>query len=84
MFLSTPLDQGLAGRLEHKPEAIEHQLAHAVPDKLGSVYKQTKFIRERHAMSWTRAKQRPVFAVISGDLDRPVRALFLEMPMPPA
>ncbi|CAE6864668.1 integrase arm-type DNA-binding domain-containing protein [Burkholderia sp. R-69980] len=36
--------------LEHKPEVIEHQLAHAVPDNLGSAYNRTKFIRERRAM----------------------------------
>jgi hypothetical protein len=36
--------------LEHKPEVIEHQLAHAVPDSLGSAYNRTKFIRERREM----------------------------------
>lgn len=36
--------------LEHKPEVIEHQLAHAVPDNLGSAYNRTKFIRERRLM----------------------------------
>lgn len=36
--------------LEHKPEVIEHQLAHAVPDSLGSAYNCTKFIRERREM----------------------------------
>jgi integrase len=36
--------------LVHKPEVIEHQLAHAVPDKLGSAYNRTKFIRERRIM----------------------------------
>ncbi|WP_341312612.1 integrase arm-type DNA-binding domain-containing protein [Paraburkholderia sp. IMGN_8] len=36
--------------LEHKPEVIEHQLAHAVPDNLGSAYNRTKFIRERREM----------------------------------
>jgi integrase len=36
--------------LEYKPEVIEHQLAHAVPDRLGSAYNRTKFIRERRAM----------------------------------
>ena len=36
--------------LEHKPEVIEHQLAHTVPDKLGSAYNRTKFIRERRFM----------------------------------
>lgn len=32
---------------------IEHQLAHAVPDSLGSAYNRTKFIRER-AMAFDR------------------------------
>jgi integrase len=36
--------------LEQKPEVIEHQLAHAVPDTLGKAYNRTKFIRERQAM----------------------------------
>ncbi|MGF6996442.1 integrase [Paraburkholderia sp. GAS32] len=36
--------------LEQKPEAIEHQLAHAVPDNRGSAYNRTKFIRERRVM----------------------------------
>lgn len=36
--------------LEQKPEVIEHQLAHAVPDNLGSAYNRTKFIKERRAM----------------------------------
>jgi len=36
--------------LEQKPEVIEHQLAHAVPDILGSAYNRTKFIRERRTM----------------------------------
>ncbi|WP_372450307.1 tyrosine-type recombinase/integrase, partial [Paraburkholderia aspalathi] len=36
--------------LEQKPEVIEHQLAHAVPDNLGSAYNRTKFIRERRVM----------------------------------
>ncbi|WP_233831765.1 tyrosine-type recombinase/integrase [Paraburkholderia sp. ZP32-5] len=36
--------------LEHKPEVIEHQLAHAVPDNLGSAYNRTKFIRARRSM----------------------------------
>ena len=36
--------------LEHKPEVIEHQLAHAVPDNLGSEYNRAKFIRERREM----------------------------------
>lgn len=36
--------------LEQKPEVIEHQLAHAVPDNLGKAYNRTKFIKERRAM----------------------------------
>lgn len=36
--------------LEQKPEVIEHQLAHAVSDNLGSAYNRTKFIRERREM----------------------------------
>lgn len=36
--------------LEQKPEVIEHQLAHAVPDMLGKAYNRTKFIKERRAM----------------------------------
>lgn len=36
--------------LEQKPEVIEHQLAHAVPDMLGKAYNRTRFIKERRAM----------------------------------
>lgn len=36
--------------LGQKPEVIEHQLAHAVPDLLGGAYNRTKFIKERRAM----------------------------------
>lgn len=36
--------------LEQKPEVIEHQLAHTVPDNLGAAYNRTKFIKERRAM----------------------------------
>ncbi|KVC81364.1 tyrosine-type recombinase/integrase [Burkholderia ubonensis] len=36
--------------LEQKPEVIEHQLAHAVPDNLGGAYNRTKFIKDRRAM----------------------------------
>jgi len=36
--------------LHQKPEVIEHQLAHAVPDALGSAYNRTKFIKDRRAM----------------------------------
>ena len=32
------------------PEPIEHQLAHRVPDNLGSAYNRTKFIKERTRM----------------------------------
>jgi len=33
-----------------KPEIIEHQLAHRVPDALGTAYNRTKFLKERRAM----------------------------------
>jgi integrase len=33
-----------------KPEVIEHQLAHAVPDALGGAYNRTKFLKERRTM----------------------------------
>ncbi|UCV01749.1 tyrosine-type recombinase/integrase [Dechloromonas denitrificans] len=36
--------------LHLKPEVIEHQLAHTVPDALGTAYNRTKFIKERRAM----------------------------------
>lgn len=36
--------------LGEKPEVIEHQLAHAVPDNLGGAYNRTKFLKERRAM----------------------------------
>ncbi len=36
--------------LHHKPEVIEHQLAHAVSDTLGTAYNRTKFIKERKVM----------------------------------
>jgi len=36
--------------LEQKPEVIEHQLAHTVPDNLGAAYNRTKFIKDRRAM----------------------------------
>ncbi|OJB36088.1 integrase [Burkholderia ubonensis] len=39
--------------LEQKPEVIEHQLAHAVPDNLGAAYNRTKFIKARRAMMQT-------------------------------
>ncbi len=40
----------LAEELHHKPEVIEHQLAHKVPDALGTAYNRTKFLKERRAM----------------------------------
>lgn len=40
----------LAEELHQKPEVIEHQLAHAVPDALGTAYNRTKFLKERKAM----------------------------------
>lgn len=36
--------------LGQKPEVIEHQLAHAVPDMLGRAYNRTKFLKQRQAM----------------------------------
>ncbi|WP_434516688.1 tyrosine-type recombinase/integrase [Dechloromonas sp. ARDL1] len=36
--------------LHVKPEVIEHQLAHTVPDALGTAYNRTKFLKERKAM----------------------------------
>ena len=36
--------------LHYKPEIIEHQLAHAVPDALGTAYNRTKFVKERRVM----------------------------------
>lgn len=40
----------LAEELHQKPEVIEHQLAHKVPDALGSAYNRTKFLKERKLM----------------------------------
>jgi integrase len=40
----------LAEELHQRPEIIEHQLAHAVPDALGTAYNRTKFLKERKAM----------------------------------
>ena len=40
----------LAEELNQKPEVIEHQLAHKVPDALGTAYNRTKFLKERKAM----------------------------------
>lgn len=36
--------------LHFKPEVIEHQLAHKVPDALGTAYNRTRFLNERRAM----------------------------------
>ncbi len=36
--------------LHQKPEVIEHQLAHSVPDALGTAYNRTKFLKERKTM----------------------------------
>lgn len=33
-----------------RPEIIEHQLAHKVPDTLGTAYNRTKFLKDRRAM----------------------------------
>lgn len=40
----------LAEELQQKPEVIEHQLAHKVPDALGTAYNRTKFLKERKVM----------------------------------
>ena len=37
-------------RLHYDPHVIEHQLAHAVPDALGTSYNRTKFLPERRKM----------------------------------
>lgn len=39
--------------LDQKPEVIEHQLSHSVPDALGTAYNRTKFLRERQVMMQT-------------------------------
>lgn len=36
--------------LHQKPEVIEHQLAHSVPDAMGTAYNRTKFLKERRHM----------------------------------
>ena len=36
--------------LGYAPEIIEHQLAHRVPDALGTAYNRTKFLKERREM----------------------------------
>jgi hypothetical protein len=40
----------LAEELSQKPEVIEHQLAHSVPDALGTAYNRTKYLKERREM----------------------------------
>jgi integrase len=40
----------LAEELHFPPEVIEHQLAHSVPDALGTAYNRTKYLKERKAM----------------------------------
>ena len=40
----------LAEELHVAPEIIEHQLAHKVPDALGTAYNRTKFLRQRKEM----------------------------------
>lgn len=37
-------------QLHQRPEVIEHQLAHKVPDALGTAYNRTKFLNERRVM----------------------------------
>lgn len=39
--------------LGERPEVIEQQLAHAVPDALGAAYNRTKFLKDRRAMMQT-------------------------------
>lgn len=36
--------------LQVKPEVIEHQLAHKVPDTLGAAYNRTRFLKDRRLM----------------------------------
>lgn len=40
----------LAEILNQKPEVIEHQLAHSVPDALGRAYNRTKYLQDRKLM----------------------------------
>jgi integrase len=40
----------LSERLKMRTEIIEHQLAHKVPDALGTAYNRTKFLDDRRAM----------------------------------
>lgn len=52
----------LAEELGFRPEVIEHQLAHAVPDALGKAYNRTKYIEDvsgRQSL-WTMASSWPI------------------------
>jgi integrase len=40
----------LAEELNFPPEVIEHQLAHTVPDVLGTAYNRTKYLKQRQEM----------------------------------
>jgi integrase len=40
----------LAEKLHLQPEVIEHQLAHKVPDRLGTAYNRTKYLDDRKIM----------------------------------
>ena len=40
----------LAEQLHYPPEVIEHQLAHRVPDTLGTAYNRTKYLEQRREM----------------------------------
>ena len=40
----------LAEQLQYPPEVIEHQLAHSVPDALGTAYNRTKYLAQRKEM----------------------------------
>jgi integrase len=40
----------LAEQLGYQPEIIEHQLAHSVPDTLGTAYNRTKYLKDRREM----------------------------------
>ena len=44
-------------RLHYDPHVIEHQLAHAVPDALGTSYNRTRFLTERRRMMQAWADQ---------------------------
>ena len=52
--VSTPNLESVARCLTNiDPAIIEHQLAHKVPDNLGSAYNRTKFIEQRKVMMQT-------------------------------